>query len=55
MRDTERRNRKKWINNLELQYELQLGEAVTGRGPGVFASFLGRPLQHQLQPPLQLL
>lgn len=39
--------------NLELQNEAQLGEAVTGRGLGVFASLLRRPLQHQLKPPLQ--
>lgn len=39
--------------NLELQNDLQLGEAVAGCSPGVFASLLRRPLQHQLKPPLQ--
>lgn len=43
------------MNDLQLQQELQLGEAVAGRGLGVFASFLRRPLEHQLEPTLQLL
>lgn len=46
-KDKKKTWKNKWMNyliNLELQYELQLGEAVTGRSIVVFASLLRRPL-----------
>ena len=44
-----------YLIDLELQDDLQLGEAVAGRSFGVFSSLLRRPLEHQLQPLLHLL